>query len=75
MKALWAVILRFVRVALGQLIGVVTNYLVTTYGGITIPLIGITVGAGISALFKALRDAFPAAKYPKTAAFLTLFPL
>ena len=48
-------ILRILRVLVGQGIGLV----LTMWGGITIPYIGITIGAVISGLFKFLRDKFP----------------
>lgn len=48
-------ILRFVRILVGQGI----SYALLKWGGITVPIIDITVGALISAIFKFLRDKFP----------------
>jgi hypothetical protein len=53
-----AILLRFARVIVGQLIGIA----LATWGGITIPYIGITIGAAVSALFKFLREKFPNSK-------------
>ncbi len=49
------VILRFVRILVGQAI----SWALLTWGGITIPVLDITVGALISAVFKWLRDKYP----------------
>lgn len=50
-----AVILRIARILVGQIIGVV----IVTWGGITIPYVGITIGAAINGVFKFIRDKFP----------------
>jgi len=52
-----ATILRIIRVLVAQVIGIA----LATWGGITIPYFGITVGAAVNGLFKLLRD-----KYPKS---------
>jgi hypothetical protein len=48
------IVLRFLRVLVGQLIGIA----ITTWGGINIPYLNITIGAVVSALFKFLREKF-----------------
>jgi cytochrome b subunit of formate dehydrogenase len=53
-----ATFLRILRILVGQAIGIV----ITTWGGITIPYVGITIGAAISGLFKFIRDKFPNSK-------------
>jgi hypothetical protein len=50
-----ATIIRILRVLVGQAIGIV----ITTWGGITIPYVGISIGAAINGLFKFIRDKFP----------------
>ena len=50
-----ATILRVLRILVGQTIGLV----ITTWGNIAIPYVGITIGAAINGLFKFLRDKFP----------------
>jgi len=50
-----ASILRIVRILVAQAIGL----FIETWGGITIPYAGITIGAAINGLFKFLRDKFP----------------
>lgn len=48
-------ILRFARVLVGQAI----SFALLKWGGINVPIINITVGALISAVFKYLRDKYP----------------
>lgn len=51
-------ILRILRVLVAQAIGIV----ITTYGGVTVPYFGITIGALINGVFKLIRDKFPKSK-------------
>jgi hypothetical protein len=55
----WSIVLRFVRVVLGQLIALAIG----VWGSITIPVINMSIGAFITALFKFLRDTFPKNKF------------
>lgn len=50
-----ATLMRFARVAVAQGL----SALLVQYGGITIPYVGLTIGAVINAIFKYLRDKFP----------------
>lgn len=54
-----AMLLRFARVLVGQLIGIGIDL----WGGIQIPIIGMTIGALINAIFKFIRDKFPKATW------------
>lgn len=53
---IWPAILRVIRVAVAQAIGA----LIASTTGITIPYIGISIGAILNGISKALRDKFPA---------------
>lgn len=55
MRVFLSVLYRFARVAVAQLIGL----LIVQYGNISIPYFGVTVGAGVTALFKFLREKYP----------------
>jgi hypothetical protein len=50
-----AALLRIARVIVAQIIGVA----IATYGGLTIPYLGVTIGALINGIFKFIRDRFP----------------
>ena len=52
-----AAILRLARVLVGQII----SWGLLEWGGITLPIVNITAGAFITAVFKFIRD-----KYPKS---------
>jgi|WetSurMetagenome_2_1015567.scaffolds.fasta_scaffold527078_2 hypothetical protein len=58
-------ILRVLRILIAQGIGIV----LTTWGSITIPYVGMTIGAAINGMFKFIRDKFPKSK------ILEYFPL
>lgn len=53
-----AMILRFLRVVVAQLI----SAFILQFGNVTIPYLNITIGALINAIFKLLRDKFPNSK-------------
>jgi hypothetical protein len=55
MTNLKAAILRLARVLVAQTI----SWIITTWGGVTLPVIPITIGAIINAIAKYLRDKFP----------------
>ena len=48
-------LLRLARILVGQAI----SWALLEWGGINIPMVNITVGAAISAIFKFIRDKFP----------------
>ena len=56
MKELWPSLLRLIRVAVAQAIGAI----IASTTGITIPYVGLSIGAILNALSKYLRDKFPA---------------
>jgi len=60
-----AALLRLVRVGVAQGIA----WALLQYGGVNVPVINISVGAAISAIFKYLRDKWPNNK------FLTWLPI
>lgn len=53
---IWPALLRVVRVAVAQALGV----LITSTMGISIPYVGISIGAVLNGISKVLRDKFPA---------------
>ena len=52
---LWPALLRIIRVAVAQAIGA----FIASTSGITIPYLGIGVGAALNGISKLLRDKFP----------------
>ncbi len=50
-----ATFMRILRVLVAQWLGIA----ITTWGGITIPYLNITIGAVVNGIFKFLRDKFP----------------
>ena len=54
-QILWAAFMRFLRVMSAQSIG----FWADATMGISIPWVGISIGAGINMLVKVLRDKFP----------------
>ena len=60
-----AALLRLARILVAQII----TWAIATWGGISVPVINITIGAVINAVFKFLRDKFP------TAIWLAWLPL
>ena len=60
-----AALLRLARILVAQ----VVSWLLLEWGGVNVPLINISVGAVVSAVFKFIRD-----KYPKNV-ILTWLPL
>lgn len=50
-----AVLLRLARVLVGQLIGLT----IAAWGNIQVPIVGMSIGALINAIFKFIRDKFP----------------
>jgi len=53
-----AALLRLARVLVAQVI----SWLLLEWGGIVVPMLGITIGAVISAVFKFIRDKYPNSK-------------
>ena len=50
-----AALLRLARILVAQAI----SWLLLEWGGVAIPMINITIGAAISAIFKYLRNKYP----------------
>ena len=48
-------LLRLARILVAQII----TWAVATWGGVSIPMVNITIGAAINAVFKYIRDKFP----------------
>lgn len=53
---MWPSILRVIRVAVAQAIGAI----IASTSGIDIPYLGLSIGAILNGISKALRDKFPA---------------
>ena len=53
-----AALYRLARILVAQTI----TWVIATWGGFSIPMVNITIGAAINAIFKFIRDKFPTSK-------------